>query len=44
MTDTILLQVLYQEWIGFNTVTVDVKQCCTNLDIPALGLKKAIHD
>ena len=40
MPDTILLQVLYQEWMRFDTVTVGVKQCCTNPEFPAFGLTK----
>ena len=45
MPDTILLQVLYQEWVRFDTVniTVGVKQCCTNPEFPAFGLTKVIH-
>ena len=43
MPDTILLQVLYQEWMRFDTVTVGVKQCCTNPEFPAFGLTKVIH-
>ena len=38
MPDTILLQVLYQERVRFDTVTVGVKQCCTNPEFPAFGL------
>ena len=38
MPDTILLQVSYQEWIRFHTVTVGVKQCCTSPELPDLLL------